>query len=185
MPFAALADLKNQLNIPQTDLSNDTELTDYLNAADGACAKRVGPSTVTTKTELQSSTFAGGIVLMKSPLVSVTSVTPIVGTVLQPAVDPSLYEVDLDRNGLVITGGGGQDYLITYTYGWATVPLQGKLACLMIAQHLWRTQRGGQVASVIPDDTMSMVPGFGFAIPQSALELLNSLNDPSAVPGIA
>ncbi len=182
MAFAVLADLKLQLNIPASDTSNDTEMQTFVDASNEVCEAMIGPSSSTAFTELRS-TVDGAIILNRRPLISVTSVTPnIVGAA---ALLSTAYTVDVDLGGLQINASGSGDYIVVYQAGWATIPARAKLAQLIIGQHLWRTQRGGMVASVVADEQTVVIPGFGFAIPQRAAELLASLNAPSMVPGIA
>lgn len=180
MGFATLAELKSQLNIPAADVSNDTELQIYLDASNDVVETMVGPSAVTTFTE-RYSTVNGSIITMRRPLVAVTSVTPDGGA----ALAATAYIVDTVRGGLEIKNRLPGDYTIVYTAGWSAIPPRGKLAQLIIGQHLWRTQRGGMVASVVADEGLTPVPGVGFAIPNRAAELLQSLNSPHTVPGIA
>lgn len=182
MPFAVLADLKAQLNIPASDTSNDTELQTYVDASNEVCEAMVGPSASTAFSELYG-TLNGSIILMRRPLISVTSVTPnIVGA---PALAASAYTVDKDRGGLQINAGQPGDFIVVYNAGWAAIPARAKLALLIIGQHLWSTQRGGMIPSVVTPEETVQIPGFGFAIPRRAAELLASLGAPSTVPGIA
>lgn len=182
MAFAILADLKAQLNIPSSDTTNDTELQTYVDASNEVCEAMVGPSASTAFTELYG-TLDGSIILMRRPLISVTSVTPnITGAVALPT---TAYTVDTVRGGLQITAGTGGDYFVVYNAGWAAIPARAKLALLIIGQHLWSTQRGGMIPSVVASEETVVMPGFGFAIPKRASELLASLSGPSTVPGIA
>lgn len=183
MGFAVLSDLKNQLNIPATDTSNDTELTVYLNAANEMCETLIGPSAATAFSEIQG-TVDGGIVLMKRPLISVTSVTPYTSNVLGTVLPATAYLVDLNRNGLTITGYTG-DFQVVYQAGWAVIPARATLAQIIIGQHLWETQRGGMVPSVVAAQDVVTIPGLGFAVPKRAIELLASLGGYVMVPGIA
>src|SRR5262249_39584464 len=173
-------DLKNQLNIPSTDTSQDTELTVYLNASNEIAESLIGPSSDTTFTELYGSS-EGAIILMRRPLISVTSVTPLNGTVLPTTA----YTVDKHRGGLVINAGGNLDYTVVYHAGWSGIPARGLLGPVIIAQHLWETQRGGMNQSVVTAEELVSVPGMSFALPKRAIELLGSAGGPSMVPGIA
>ena len=184
MGFAVLADLKNQLNIPSSDTSNDAELTDYLNASNEVAEALVGPSADTTFTELYE-TLNGNIIVMRRPLILVTSVTPMNGSQLGTVLPSTAYLVDKDRGGLTIVSGAMGTYTVVYHAGWAAIPARAKLGQLIVAQHLWRTQRGGMVPSVVSDEQLTMIPGLGFAIPNRAAELFASLSGPSMVPGIA
>src|SRR5262249_56085969 len=106
---------------------------------------------------------------MRRPLVSVTSVTPVNGTVL-PA---TAYTVDKDRGGLTINSGGNIDYTVVYTAGWSAIPARGLLGQVIIAQHLWETQRGGMNPSLVAEELLP-APRTSFPLPKRAVALLPS-----------
>jgi hypothetical protein len=57
--------------------------------------------------------------------------------------------------------------------GWGTsVPAAFGTFARIVLQHLWSSQRG-PAALPMGADAMVSVPGFGFAIPNMAAELLN------------
>lgn len=180
MGFAALADLKNQLNIPSSDTTNDTELTIYLNASNEVCEALVGPSASTSFSELYGADD-GLLILMHRPVIAITSVTPTSGAVLASTA----YTLDKDRNAVQINAGLPGQWTVVYTAGWTSIPARAQLAQVIIGQHLWETQRGGMVPSAFAPQEMVTLPGMGFAIPRRAAELLASLGSPATVPGIA
>jgi hypothetical protein len=86
------------------------------------------------------------------------------------------------------TGGGcfpAGTYTVTYTAGRPAVPPTVKLAALILLQHLWRTQYGAsRVPSGGADDwsVTDPIPGFGYAVPNRVLQLLEPFKLP---PGVA
>jgi len=158
---------KTHLNITST--TYDTELQTFLDRVEAAIAKRVGPLTSTTKTDrvrgLDSVLF-----LRYPPVISLTSVTAIEGTV-----------VDIDQ--LTPTVGGRVEwkafgyfpsrfYDVVYQSGWATVPDDLKLGVLEILRRYWGSSQRGQgrqgsrldepqLAQLIDSLTQPFVPVLG------------------------
>jgi hypothetical protein len=63
---------------------------------------------------------------------------------------------------------------VTYVAGWGTtVPAAFNLAARYIVQHLWTSQHGPAVRPSMGGSDLVTPPGFGFAIPNMAAELLN------------
>lgn len=170
---ATLDDLKAHLNITSSTPAQDDELTHVLIAVSELVAKIIGgPLAVTTITARYNT---AGTVLIPSqrPLVSVVSATADWGG----TVDASSYTVDTyggTITGLYGTWGAGT---LVYTAGLSQVPERVRLAGLIIAKHLWETQRGAGR----PGDNDEFVPAAGFAIPRRAEELLQY----DQIPGIA
>jgi hypothetical protein len=76
-------------------------------------------------------------------------------------------------------------YTVTYTAGRAAVPPTIKLAALILLQHLWRTQYGASRVPSGGNDDWSVtdpIPGFGYAVPNRVLQLLEPFKLP---PGVA
>src|SRR5262249_10939149 len=67
---------------------------------------------------------------------------------------------------------------VTYVAGWGTsAPAAFNTAARIILQHLWETQRGPAMRPSMDGMDVSTPPGFGFAIPDRAAQLLDgSLN---------
>jgi hypothetical protein len=115
------------------------------------------------------------LTLSKTPVVSVTSIT----AVLTGGAGYQVSDVDVDTDtGVVrlLSGGSftGGPWRVIWKAGRAILPGNIRLASLIIIGHLWRTQRGSQLATRArdPDDYTEPIPGLGFSVPNRALELL-------------
>jgi hypothetical protein len=176
-----LGDAKDALNIPQATTTSDTEIQSYI-ATITSCLERMtgGPlvnRVVTERSEMQA--YQTVIPVRQRPLVSVTSITGASGG----AIDISAG-LDLDVNAGLIRRqlelpfyGPFFTWLpmvnVTYVAGWGTsVPAAFNIAARIILQNLWSTQRG-PLAMPMAGEALVTVPGFGFAIPNQAAELLN------------
>jgi hypothetical protein len=91
------------------------------------------------------------------------------------------YELDADTGLLRLAAGGWfrGTYTVTYTSGRADLPAAIRLAVLVIAEHLWETQRGAAPVGPLSGDDTFPTPGLGFAIPNRALELLAPYRRPA------
>lgn len=179
-----LQDGKDALNIPQSVTTSDTEIQQYI-ATIQSCMERMtgGPLTnrsITERAELQDAYTV--LLVRQRPLVSVTS---IVSVASGQAIDISAG-LDLDVNAGTIRRKLGYPFYgpyftwlpamsVTYVAGWGvTVPAAFNTAARIILQSLWETQHGPSARpSMGAGDDMVMVPGFGFAIPNQAAELLD------------
>lgn len=177
MSVLDLMDLREHLNV--TDSSNDGELQDILDAAETAISHYVGGLGETEVVEKHD----GGstlLILRRPPVLEVTEVTYADGTEL----DLDDLDVDLDT-GIVhwrySTAGrftaGSRYVTVTYTTGREDLPADLRMAILVLAGHLWETQRGAgpvRAASAfggaLTDETP--VPGLGYALPHRVMELL-------------
>jgi hypothetical protein len=122
------------------------------------------------------------ILIRQRPLVSVTSIASASGS----NIDIS-GGLDLDVNAGTIRRKLGLPFFgfftwlpqcsVTYVAGWGTsVPAAFNSAARIIVQHLWDTQRGPAALPMGGGDVVTL-PGWGFAIPNRAAELLDgSLN---------
>jgi hypothetical protein len=64
---------------------------------------------------------------------------------------------------------------VTYTAGYDDLPADVSGAIVLIAAHLWETQRGSAPSALALQDPNGFdpsTPGLGFAIPNRAKELL-------------
>jgi hypothetical protein len=180
-----LGDAKDALNIPQATTTSDSEIQGYV-ATITSCLERMtgGPLTnraVTERTEMQA--YQTVIPVRKRPLVSVTSITSASGG----AIDIS-GGLDLDTNAGLIRRQLGLPFYgpffewlpqvtVLYVAGWGTsVPAAFNTAARIILQHLWESKRG-PLAMPMAGEPAVMVPGFGFAIPNRAAELLDGSQD--------
>lgn len=78
----------------------------------------------------------------------------------------------------------GGPWTAVYTAGRGDIPPTINLAARILLQHLWRTQRGAARGGGPADDfsVTEPIPGFGYAVPNRVLQLLESFKQP---PGIA
>ena len=135
--------------------------------------------TVTERAELTGDYTV--LQVRQRPLVSVIS---IVSVASGQALDISAG-LDLDTNAGTIRRLLGYPFYgpffvwlpamsVTYVAGWGTaVPAAFNTAARIILQNLWETQHGPSARpSMGAGSDMVTMPGFGFAIPQQAAQLL-------------
>jgi hypothetical protein len=181
-----LQDAKDALNIPQATTTSDSEIAAYIatieNSLRGMTGGPVVNRTITgERSEMMSNQTV--IPVRQRPLVSVTSITSASGG----AIDISAG-LDLDANAGLIRRKLGLPFYgpffqwlpavtVTYVAGWGTaVPASFNVAARIILQHLWDTQRGA-AGQPLQGEELVTPPGFGYAIPAAAAELLDgSLN---------
>jgi hypothetical protein len=172
---ASMEEFKAHLR--RTDTADDAMLRGYLVAATDWVENTIGgPLSVQTFTDRVG---LGGwwIVPSQRPIVSVTSLTPELGSVL----DPTWYVVDTGRDAIRLRWGATAGwYTLVYRAGLTVVPERVKLAGLIVAQHMWRVQNGGG-GMPFPGETETAYVPSGFAVPSRALELIS----PDIIPGIA
>jgi hypothetical protein len=120
------------------------------------------------------------IAVRQRPLVSVTSITAASGG----AIDISAG-LDLDANAGLIRRKLGLPFYgpfyawlpqvtVTYVAGWGTeVPAAFNTAARFILAHLWSSQHGPTSRPSMGSLDLVTPPGFGFAIPSAAAELLD------------
>jgi hypothetical protein len=181
-----LQDAKDALNIPQSVTTSDTEIQAYV-ATIQSCLERYtgGPLVNKTITAERSEMMNGQTVIpvRLRPLVSVTSITSAGGGTIDISAG-----LDLDTNAGLIRRKLGLPFFgpffqwlpqvnVTYVAGWgASVPAAFGTAARIILQNLWETQHGPSsrpsIAGGGPGDMVTL-PGFGFAIPNQAAELLD------------
>ncbi len=162
--FATLGDLKAHLNLNLSSTANDGELALMLDAAEDVVRSLIG------------SQFPG---------VSVTErVVSVGGTVILSG--RSVDDVQLNGgavDGFTVNRAAGLLYDVphtagpltaTYTTGGGGVPAAITLATLIIAAHLWETQRGNAGGPVAAEnaDAFGPPPVAGYAIPNRARDLL-------------
>jgi hypothetical protein len=181
-----LQDAKDALNIPQTDTTQDAEISAYVATITTNMERWTGGPiinrSITERCELDGSFTV--LQVRQRPLVSVTS---IVSVSSGQALDISAG-LDTDPNACTIRRKLGYPFYgqffawlpamsVTYVAGWGTAAAPVfNVSARMIIQHLWRTQHGpSQRPSMGEEETT--LPGWGFAIPNQAAELLDgSLN---------
>lgn len=178
----SLQDGKDALNIPQATTTSDSEIARKIATIEANLRGMTGgPIVNRTITAERSEMMSGQTVIpvRQRPLVSVTSITSASGG----AIDISAG-LDLDANACLIRRKLGLPFYgpffqwlpavtVTYVAGWGTaVPASFAEAAAIILQHLWSTQRGAAGQPLQGEELVS-VPGFGYAIPAAAAELLD------------
>jgi hypothetical protein len=176
-----LQDAKDQLNIPQSSTASDAELQSFIATIESSLKRYTGGPLVnraiTERAEMVSGQTA--ILVRQRPLVSVTQILGAGGA----AIDIS-GGLDLDVNaGIVRRKLGLPFYGPFFTWlpqvtviavaGWGTsVPAAFNSFARIVVQHLWDSQHGPAGRPSMGGQEMTTVPGFGFAIPNMAAELL-------------
>lgn len=183
MALVTLEEAKRQLDITTTQ--HDVELQVYVDALASVIEGYVGVVEQRAFTDVITGD-GPALAVLHPPLVSVTSLAGGLGQVITyPAdtLDVNGPAGTISRtNGTVFPAGR---YTVTYTAGRATVPPTIKLAALILLQHLWRTQYGASRVPVGGADDWSVtdpIPGFGYAVPNRVLQLLEPFKLP---PGVA
>lgn len=112
------------------------------------------------------------LILPRTPVLSVTSVTRLDGTV----VDAAGLVVVKPNAGIVRYRSGGWFsglHEVDYRAGRTVIPSNYVRAALIIIEHLWQTERPFDTGmDGAYDDSMTLVRGMGFAVPNRAIELL-------------
>jgi hypothetical protein len=175
--IVSLADVKKQLT--KTTTTDDDELRSYILSASENIESTIGICAVRSFTERCYPNTGSALILTNTPVVSLTSFTPVYSW------DPALSTGDVTvnpANGVVTRIDGWAfygPYNVTYKAGRAVVQSSLRLAGMLIVQHLWDTRRGQSSNSPYGGDDMVVLPGWGYAIPNRAAELLG------AVPQVA
>ncbi|QHC16865.1 hypothetical protein GR131_16205 [Streptomyces sp. GF20] len=180
MALVTLAEARAHLDIDTE--RHDTELGLYVEALTSVIEGYVGavePRQVTQEV----TAHRGALILLTTPVLSVTLAEPYDGG---PGLDTATLSVDAAgvvrrRDGAPVPAGA---WTVAYTVGRADVPPTIRLAALMLLQHLWRTQNGAARGMGGADDfaVTEPIPGFGYAVPNRVLQLLEPFKLP---PGVA
>lgn len=137
MSVLTVAAARNFLGIDVT--TYDAKLQEFIDSAEAAIAEQVGPLTPVEVTERVAG-YGYGLSLPIFPAVSLTSVTPVSGT----ALDPTTLYLD-KRRGRVTRNDGGQfttwAYDVVYQAGRDPVPDDLVQAVKEKLYRLWETQR--------------------------------------------
>jgi hypothetical protein len=184
MAIATLAEARAQLQILDTDVSQDTVIQAYLDAIspmiDEKANECVDQRTVTEDYDLSdpqlASTYSAGfrwtntLWLRQRPVISITSITNVNNNYSWTVGN---LRVRSDGRIRVMSGIGLYGYLsIVYVAGYAVVPLNYKQAALLILQHNWESRRGvGNVQSGVMGIGEQINPA-SFSIPPKAYEWL-------------
>jgi hypothetical protein len=169
---ASMEEFKAHLN--RTDIADDLELRTHLTAATDWVEDTIGgPVAPTSYTETHCD-VTDSIVPRKRPLISVTSITPYLGT----ALSTDAYRADTDLGIIYLRWSTGHEYTLVYRAGLSVIQERVKLGGLIVAAHLWETQNGFAGRRNIDEFSQT---GLGFAVPNRARELLAH----STVGGVA
>lgn len=159
-----------------TAAADDAKLQVFIDSAEAAIAKRVGPLASTPVTKVVDGR-GHSLILPCTPVIgALTSVTGNTGEVIAPA------DLTVLPPGVVKYTLGGYCfpaawYTVVYNAGRATCPTDLQTAVKELVRHLWTPQRGAARTGPAPD--IQADPGF--LMPYRVLELIN----PYLQPGFA
>jgi hypothetical protein len=174
----SLQDAKDMLNIAQAATTYDTEIASFVATIESSLRGMTGGPIVNRTVAAERCEFNGWYQMLQvrqRPLVSVTSITSVLsGT----AID--VTSLDINGAARTIRRKDGSPFssdstvvLVTYVAGWGTqVPPSINSAARVILAHLWDTQHGPSQRPSMGAIEMVTPPGFGFAVPAYAAELL-------------
>ncbi|MEV1020704.1 head-tail connector protein [Streptomyces sp. NPDC050264] len=182
MGIITLAEAKAQLNLVGD--GDDEELQAYIDGITAPIENLVGVVEQREFTETVNGT-GRTLCLLKLPAIALVAVTPqLTGGA---ALDVGQLHLD-GATGIVQRLSGarfhGGPWTFTYTAGRAEELPTIKLAARMLIQHLWRTQTASRGPVLAGGDDFSVteqVPGFGYAVPNRVLQLLEPYKLPPAV----
>lgn len=167
--LASLAELELHLNLETPTSSDEAELALMLTAASDLVASVIGDRSATTVTETVN--VVGGVAILSGIPTGdvIVDGVPVAGVVNRAA-------------GLVTGLSWWPETLaVTYQAGTADVPAAVTLATLIVAAHLWETQRGARPLPMMGGgDAADFAPGIGYAMPNRAKELLSPYMRPAA-----
>ncbi len=183
-----LQDAKDQLNIKASDgITYDNELQSYIATIETSLEGFTGGPLINrtiTNERTEMTSYQTVIPVRQRPLVSVTSITSASGG----SIDISAG-LDLDQNAGLIRRKLGLPFYgpffqwlpqvtVTYVAGWGTsAPAAFNTVARIILAHFWETQHGPSARPSMGGEETVTLPGWGYAIPNRAAELLaGSLN---------
>jgi hypothetical protein len=180
LELLSLADAKEHLNILTT--TYDAELQGFIDAVVPSIERHLGgPAVIRSVVEtVEPVDCYRALPLTKRPFVSLTGITANGVTVSTSDVYATPGRVLRRRYGLPFVPYWQPPYVVTYKAGLdVAAPADVVLAGKIILGHLWETQRGrsggrGPSANSEYGSINTVVPGFAFAIPNRALQLLNA-----------
>ncbi|MFD7978890.1 hypothetical protein [Streptomyces sp. NPDC059071] len=177
----SLPDAKTYLRITST--ADDDELRSWIESITAGIEGYCGPVIVRTVTSRIDVHRARTVALPAIPAIALVSVTPLL-------TGGTTYDVDdLDLNpdtGIVQRLDGGLlvgPLLFEYRVGRPVVPASLTSAGRIILRHLWQTRQGPQRPNLGTGDfdVNEPVQGFGYAIPNRALQLMEPYRLPPGV----
>ena len=180
-----LQDAKDALNIAQTVTTYDTELQQYIATITQSLERLTGGPLVNRTVSSERCVLDGTNTVLQvrqRPLVSVTSIVSVASGL---PIDISAG-LDIDVNAGTIRRKLGYPFYgpffvwlpamyVTYVAGWGTaVPAAFNTFARIVIQHLWASQHGPSARPSMAGEIATVqLPGWGFAIPNQAAELLN------------
>lgn len=171
-----LQDAKDTLNIPASSTSSDAEIQSWIATIESSLERATGGPIINRTVVERAEILSGTIISVRQrPLVSVTTITAAGGGTI------TTTGLDVDTNaGLIRRQLGLPFYFglptvtVTYVAGWGvSVPAAFNSFARIVLAHLWTSQRAGAAAMPMGGGEMVTPPGFGFAVPNEAAELLN------------
>lgn len=173
MSIITLDEARRALQIPDNDSSVDDELQAYVDAITTVVEAHVGEvierRTITERVRLRRGQVQ--FALRSVPVVSLTSLTSLLGTVWSTAgmdIDPDTGTVEVFR-GVIPQGTA----IAVYEAGYEVVPENYKRGALVVLEHVWETMRGvgGAFSGVIGEEER-LNRLWMYDIPRKALEWL-------------
>lgn len=161
---------KLRLTAPTADDIEDVR--EYMAAATAVIERHRGE--VVTPRAVTEFVEGGGrsLILRQTPVISLTSVTPLAGA----GIDVAGLVVAKPNAGIVRFRSSGWFtglHEVVYAAGRTVIPSNYVRAALIIIEHLWQTERPFATGmDGAYDDSMTIVRGMGFAVPNRAIELL-------------
>lgn len=177
----SLADAKTYLRL--TTSTEDDELRSWIESITAGIEGLCGPVVVRTVIERVDVRRASSIALRSIPAIELVTVAALHtgGIGYLPA------DLDLDPGtGIVRRLDGGMltgPVVVSYTAGRRVVPAALTSAARIILRHLWQTKQGPQRPQLGTGDfaVHEPVQGFGYAIPNRALQLMEPHRLPPGV----
>ena len=166
--IVSLDDMKTQLRI--TGTADDDEIRSYILSASENIEGMVGACAVRSFTEQIGG--GDGLALTAGPILSLTSIIPVYPWLMGIDVGDLTFNPD---SGVVTTLSGiffAGPYTVGYQAGRPVIPSSIRTACRLIVQHLWETKRGQSSVPQYGGEETVTLPGWGYAIPNRAAELL-------------
>lgn len=172
MSVLTLAQAKTHLNIGTA--AQDAELQTFIDAAEAAIAEKCGPLTSVAYTERVR---GGGraLVLRNTPVVSLTSVTPVGGSALDLTLldlDTSAGVVEWDSGATFTTGR----YDVVYQAGRSSVPSDLLMGVKELVRHTWAASQRGPTrrpGSADSDGLANTLPGSTYLFVYRVQEYIN------------
>ncbi len=161
--FATLQDVKTHLDITST--ANDGELTLMLEAAEDVVRSLIGAQFPGSTVSERVASVGGTVILSGRPVDDVQLNGGAVSGFTVNRAAGLLYDVPHTAGPMTAT----------YTVGGGGVPAAVQLACLIVAGHLWETQRGTSPSALAlqdPEAAFGAPAVAGYAIPNRARDLL-------------